>query len=80
MAFVLVLYLKKSRQIILLIFIFRNNKSGESNLTRLRQRVLDVLYFWVEGFYSVDFDDNSDLIDTLQNFLEEAVSYTLKID
>ncbi|XP_076104710.1 kinase non-catalytic C-lobe domain-containing protein 1-like isoform X4 [Mytilus galloprovincialis] len=49
-----------------------NNKSGESNLTRLRQRVLDVLYFWVEGFYSVDFDDNSDLIDTLQNFLEEA--------
>lgn len=40
----------------------------------MRQRVLDLLYFWVEGFYSVDFEDNQDLIDSLQNFLEESVS------
>jgi len=40
----------------------------------MRQRVLDLLYFWVEGFFSVDFEDNQDLIDNLQNFLEESVS------
>jgi hypothetical protein len=56
------------------ILCFRSGKSGETNLTRMRQRVLDLLYFWVEGFYSVDFEDNQDLIDNLQNFLEESVS------
>lgn len=56
------------------ILCFRSGESGETNLTRMRQRVLDLLYFWVEGFYSVDFEDNQDLIDNLQNFLEESVS------
>lgn len=56
------------------IFFYRS-KARETNLQRLQRRVVDLLHFWVEGFYPVDFEDNEDLINSLQFFLEEQVKY-----
>lgn len=54
---------------------FYRGKARETNLQRLQRRVVDLLHFWVEGFYPVDFEDNEDLINSLQFFLEEQVKY-----
>lgn len=54
---------------------FYRSKARETNLQRLQRRVVDLLHFWVEGFYPVDFEDNEDLINSLQFFLEEQVKY-----
>ncbi|XP_061194832.1 kinase non-catalytic C-lobe domain-containing protein 1-like [Saccostrea echinata] len=47
------------------------SKAREANLQRIQRRVVDLLHFWVEGFYPVDFEDNEDLINSLQFFIEE---------
>ena len=46
----------------------------EANLQRIQRRVVDLLHFWVEGFYPIDFEDNEDLVNSLQFFLEEQVT------
>lgn len=56
-------------------FFFYRGKARETNLQRLQRRVVDLLHFWVEGFYPVDFEDNEDLINSLQFFLEEQVKF-----
>lgn len=54
-------------------FFFYRSKVRETNLQRTQRRVVDLLHFWVEGFYPVDFEDNEDLINSLQFFIEEQV-------
>ncbi|KAL3864884.1 hypothetical protein ACJMK2_006531 [Sinanodonta woodiana] len=47
---------------------------NEVNLSRLQQRVIDFFHFWLEGYYSIDFEKNHDLLLTLENFIEDKIS------
>jgi len=50
------------------------NASGDLNLARIQHRVLDILHFWLEGSYSVDFEGNPEVIELLHAFLHLNVS------
>ena len=52
------------------------NRAGstDTNIGRLQQRVVDLLHFWLEGYYSIDFQYNQDLMQTLRNFIKDHVS------
>ncbi|KAK3589437.1 hypothetical protein CHS0354_020772 [Potamilus streckersoni] len=49
-------------------------EGNEVNLFRLQQRVIDYFHFWLEGYYSIDFEKNHDLLLTLENFIEDKMS------
>ncbi|XP_064601889.1 kinase non-catalytic C-lobe domain-containing protein 1-like isoform X2 [Liolophura sinensis] len=38
-------------------------------------RAVDLLYFWLEGYYSVDFEKDNELMDKLQEFIINEVTY-----
>ena len=48
--------------------------STDINIGRLQQRVVDLLHFWLEGYYSIDFQYNQELLQTLRNFIKDYVS------
>ncbi|XP_050395691.2 uncharacterized protein LOC126814532 isoform X2 [Patella vulgata] len=50
------------------------SKPGDRKLFKIRQRALDILHFWVEGFYSVDFESNKTLLFCLEQFLMSQMS------
>lgn len=37
-------------------------------------RAVDLLYFWLEGYYSVDFEKDNELTDKLQEFIINEVA------
>lgn len=37
-------------------------------------RAVDLIHFWIEGYYSVDFEDNEELIKTVVSFIKQGVS------
>ena len=39
----------------------------------VKQRSVDFLQFWIEGFYSIDFERNSKLLDLLEAFVLQLV-------
>ena len=51
----------------------RGNQS-DVNIVRTQQRAMDLLQFWVEGYYSVDFERNEALLDHLETFVMQRVS------
>ncbi|XP_064630511.1 uncharacterized protein LOC135489206 isoform X2 [Lineus longissimus] len=48
------------------------------NHQRIQRRGLDLLQYWVEGFYSLDFKSNQDLIKILDDFVEDKMVKTEK--
>ncbi|KAK7479244.1 hypothetical protein BaRGS_00029492, partial [Batillaria attramentaria] len=50
----------------------KGNQS-DVNIVRVQQRAMDLLQFWVEGFYSVDFERNEPLSDKLEAFVMQRV-------
>ena len=58
----------------MLIFNYCRAGSTDTNIGRLQQRVVDLLHFWLEGYYSIDFQYNQDLMQTLRNFIKDHVS------
>ncbi|XP_052771824.1 kinase non-catalytic C-lobe domain-containing protein 1-like isoform X3 [Mya arenaria] len=51
------------------------SKSGstEVNISRLQQRVVDLLHYWMEGYFSVDFRGRPGLISSLRDFVKEHI-------
>ncbi|KAK3095807.1 hypothetical protein FSP39_019436 [Pinctada imbricata] len=47
------------------------SKIKEANFLRIKRRIVDLVHFWVEGFYSVDFEEDSQLQEDLNTFLED---------
>lgn len=43
-------------------------------LGKIQHRVLDVLFFWLEGFFTIDFEGNAELIEQLRAFVSLDVS------
>ncbi|XP_076460857.1 uncharacterized protein LOC143293637 isoform X2 [Babylonia areolata] len=50
----------------------RGNQN-DPDIVRVQQRAVDVLQFWVEGYYSVDFERNDSLLDRLEAFVMQRV-------
>ncbi|XP_041369911.1 kinase non-catalytic C-lobe domain-containing protein 1-like [Gigantopelta aegis] len=50
----------------------QKGNSGDKNLFRIRCRSLDLLTFWLEGFYSIDFQHNAPLTTRLETFLNKV--------
>lgn len=48
--------------------------STEVNIGRLQRRVLDLLHYWLEGYFSVDFRSQPHLLVQVKNFVKEHVS------
>lgn len=42
-------------------------------MVRVQQRAMDLLQYWLEGYYSVDFERNESLQDHLEKFVTQRV-------
>ena len=42
-------------------------------MLRIRRRSLDFLLFWMEGFYTIDFAPNTNLVKKLADFIKDQV-------
>lgn len=51
---------------------FRGNQK-DVNMVRVQQRAMDLLQYWLEGYYSVDFERNESLQDHLEKFVTQRV-------
>ncbi|XP_046360617.2 kinase non-catalytic C-lobe domain-containing protein 1-like isoform X1 [Haliotis rufescens] len=51
----------------------RSNQS-DGNIVRVMHRAVDLLHFWLEGFYSIDFEKNNALVQRLEAFVREHVN------
>ncbi|XP_046565908.1 uncharacterized protein LOC124274588 [Haliotis rubra] len=51
----------------------RSNQS-DRNIVRVMHRAVDLLHFWLEGFYSIDFEKNNTLVQRLEAFVREHVN------
>lgn len=54
-------------------YVNRGNQK-DVNIVRVQQRAVDIVQFWVEGFYSVDFERNELLLDRLESLIKQWVS------
>ncbi|XP_021355503.1 protein very KIND-like isoform X2 [Mizuhopecten yessoensis] len=45
-------------------------QSNDNNMSRIQQRVMDLIYYWLEGYYSVDFERNNEATELLHAFLQ----------
>ena len=48
--------------------------STEVNISRLQHRVLDLLHYWLEGYYSIDFNGRQQLVNNIKEFVKDYVS------
>jgi len=44
------------------------------NISRLQHRVLDLLHYWLEGYYSIDFNGRQQLVNKIKEFVKDYVS------
>ncbi|KAK7109186.1 uncharacterized protein [Littorina saxatilis] len=51
----------------------RKGNQSDVNIVRAQQRAFDLLQFWVEGYYSLDFERNESLLDQLEAFIMQRV-------
>ncbi|KAL8607921.1 hypothetical protein ACOMHN_005476 [Nucella lapillus] len=51
----------------------RRGNQNDPDLVRTQRRALDLLQFWVEGYYSLDFERNDALLDRLEAFIMTRV-------
>ncbi|XP_069140951.1 kinase non-catalytic C-lobe domain-containing protein 1-like [Argopecten irradians] len=47
-----------------------SGQGSDGNMSKIRQRVMDLIYYWLEGYYSVDFDRNNEATELLRAFLQ----------
>ncbi|CAG5129093.1 unnamed protein product [Candidula unifasciata] len=50
----------------------------DANMTRIQCRSTDLLHFWVEGFYSIDFAPNKSLLKMFADFLTEQTNANME--
>ncbi|ESO95133.1 hypothetical protein LOTGIDRAFT_215301 [Lottia gigantea] len=49
--------------------------SKDPRIQCIKQRALDILYYWMEGFYTIDFQQNKTLLFRLEQFFMTQLSY-----
>ncbi|XP_060074795.1 kinase non-catalytic C-lobe domain-containing protein 1-like [Ylistrum balloti] len=47
-----------------------SGQSSDNNMSKIKRRVMDLIYYWLEGYYSVDFDRNNEATELLHAFLQ----------
>ncbi|KAH3790012.1 hypothetical protein DPMN_168206, partial [Dreissena polymorpha] len=51
----------------------KRSGSTEVNISRLQHRVIDLLLFWIEGYFSIDFKDRPALINSIREFVRDNI-------
>nr|KAI8756211.1 kinase non-catalytic C-lobe domain-containing protein 1-like [Biomphalaria glabrata] len=56
----------------------QSTKTRDVNLTHVERRSLDLLHYWLEGYYSIDFATDKKLVSKLVDFIKEQIE--LKVE
>ncbi|XP_053407466.1 kinase non-catalytic C-lobe domain-containing protein 1-like isoform X3 [Mercenaria mercenaria] len=59
---------------VLTIKLKKRSGSTETNISRLKQRTVDLLHYWLEGYYSIDFQGKPTLVNMLRSFIKDHIN------